>query len=64
MGRLRQREIRWQDLPRERQRRLTVLVGKLVRQRLAAVIDPEKAHERNDVAGCPAAHGQDPSPAP
>jgi hypothetical protein len=41
-----------------------VLVGKLVRQRLAAVIDPEKAHERNDVGGCPAAHGQDPSPAP
>jgi hypothetical protein len=64
MGRLRQREIRWQDLPRERQRRLTVLVGKLVRQRLAAVTDPEKAHERNDVAGCPAAHGQDPGPAP
>ena len=64
MGRLRQRQIRWQDLPRERRRRLTVLVGKLVRQRLAAVSDPENGHERNDVEGCPAAHGQDPGPAP
>jgi hypothetical protein len=64
MGRPRQREIRWQDLPRERQRRLSVLVGKLVRQRLAALIDPENSHERNDDERCPAAHGQDPGPAP
>jgi hypothetical protein len=64
MGGLRQREIRWQDLPRERQRRLTVLVGKLVRQRLAAEINPEKGHERDDAKRCPAAHGQDPGPAP
>jgi len=64
MGRSRQREIRWQDLPRERQRRLTMLVGKLVRQRLAAVIDPENGHERNDGERCPAADGQDPGPAP
>jgi hypothetical protein len=56
--------MQWRDLPRERQRRLTVLVGKLVRQRLAAVIDPEKGHERDDAERCPAAHGQDPGPTP
>ena len=33
----RQEGIGWQDLPRERQRRLVVLIGKLIRQRLAAV---------------------------
>jgi hypothetical protein len=64
MGGLRQREIRWQDLPRERQRRLTMLVGKLVRQRLTAVIDPENGHERDDAKRRLAAHGQDPGPAP
>jgi hypothetical protein len=61
---LRQREIRWQDLPRERQRRLTVLVGQLVRQRLRAVIDPENGHEHDDAKRRLAAHGQDPGPAP
>ena len=64
MSSSRQREIRWQELPRERQRRLTVLVGKLVRQRLAAVIDPENGDERDDAERCPAAHGQDPGSAP
>jgi hypothetical protein len=63
MGGLRQREIRWQDLPRER-RRLTVLVGKLIRQRLAAGIDPERGRERDDAERCPAVHGQDPHSAP
>lgn len=63
MGGLRQREIRWRDLPRERQRRLTLLVAKLVRQRLAQ-INPEKGHERDDAKRCPAAHEQDPGPAP
>ena len=64
MGGLRQREIRWQDLPRERRRRLTVLVGKLIRQRLAAGIDPERGHERDDAERRPAVHGQDPHSAP
>jgi hypothetical protein len=40
--------IGWQDLPREQRRRLTVLIGKLVRQRLAAAADPETGHERDD----------------
>jgi hypothetical protein len=60
----RQRKIRWQDLPRERQRRLTVLVGKLVHQRLATLSEPEKGHERDDAKRSLAAHGQDPGPAP
>ena len=56
--------IRWQDLPRERQRRLTVLVGKLVRQRLAATPEAETTHEREPAERRSAAHGQDPGPAP
>ena len=45
----RQEGIGWQDLPRERQRRLVVLIGKLVRQRLAAAppCDMEAADERD-----------------
>ena len=61
---LRQKEMRWQDLPRERQRRLTVLVGQLVHQRLTAVIDLENGHEHDDARRRPAAHGQDPGPTP
>ena len=58
------RKMQWQDLPRERQRRLTVLVSKLVRQRLRAVIDPEIGHEHDDAKRRLAAHGQDPGPTP
>jgi hypothetical protein len=64
MGGLRQREISWHDLPRERRRRLTVLVGRLVRQRLVAVTDPETGHERKPAERCPATHGQNPGPTP
>jgi hypothetical protein len=63
----RQEGIGWRDLPRERQRRLVVLVGKLIRQRLtaAAPADAEAADER-DPAECrpAAAPGQDPDPTP
>jgi len=41
---LKQRFLRWQDLPIERRRRLVVLVGGLIRQRLSAA--REAGHER------------------
>jgi hypothetical protein len=44
----REQEIRWQDLPREQQRRLVVLIGRLVRQYLAAVPSTETNDERDD----------------
>jgi hypothetical protein len=60
----RREEISWRDLPRERQRRLLVLVGKLVRQRLAATPEVERSYEREPAERHPAAYGQDPGPAP
>jgi hypothetical protein len=64
MGDPRQVGIRWQDLARERQRRLVVLIGKLIRQRLAALPGDAEASDERDPAECrPVAHGQDPGPA-
>jgi hypothetical protein len=62
----RQEGVGWQDLPRERQRRLVVLISKLIRQRLAASApdDAEAADERDPAECRPAAHGQDPDPPP
>jgi len=63
----RQEGIGWQDLPRERQRRLVVLIGKLIRQRLAAVPPgASEAADERDPAECrpAAALGQDPDPTP
>jgi hypothetical protein len=49
VGELKQeQEVRWLDLPREQRRRLIVLVGKLVRQHLAAAPNPEADDERDD----------------
>jgi hypothetical protein len=67
MGDSRQVGIWWQNLPRERQRRLVVLIGKLIRQRLTAPppADAEAADERDPAECRPAAAlGQDPDPAP
>ena len=41
--------IKWRELPCERRRRLTVQIGRLVRQHLATT-EPEACHERN--VGC------------
>jgi hypothetical protein len=41
-------DIRWLDLPREQRRRLVLLIGRLVRQHLAAVPNPETDDERDD----------------
>ena len=60
----RQEGIRWQDLPRERQRRLLVLIGALVRQRLAAPSQVEAADERDPARDSPDADGQGPGPPP
>ena len=35
--------IKWQELPRERRRRLAVLIGRLIHQHLAAT-EPEACH--------------------
>jgi hypothetical protein len=60
-----QEGISWQDLPRERQRRVAVLIGKLVRRRLAtASDDAETSDERDPAWSRPAAHGQDPNSPP
>ena len=48
---LKQRPLRWQDLPIERRLRLVVLVGGLVRQRLSAA--RETGHERGSVLSDP-----------
>jgi hypothetical protein len=49
VGELKQeQEVRWLDLPREQRRRLIVLVGKLVRQHLAAAPNSEADDERDD----------------
>ena len=50
----RREEISWRDLPRERQRRLLMLVGKLVRQHFATTPEAETAHEREPAERHPA----------
>jgi hypothetical protein len=46
MSKPRQPFLRWQDLPRDRRRRLTVLIGRLIRQHLGAPRQ-EVDHERH-----------------
>jgi len=47
----RQEGIGWEDLPRERQRRLAVLIGNLVRQRLSVKPGAAEASDERDPAG-------------
>jgi hypothetical protein len=60
----RQEGISWQDLPRERRRRLLVLIGLLIRQRLAAPSLMEASDERDPARAGLAADGQGPGPPP
>jgi hypothetical protein len=64
----RQEGISWQDLPRERRRRLLVLIGLLIglliRQRLAAPSLREASDERDPATNGSAADRQGPGPPP
>jgi hypothetical protein len=61
----RREAVDWDDLPRERQRRLVVLIGKLIRQRLAASPSAAEAADEPDPAEYRASSaGQDPAPPP
>ena len=55
--------IMWQELPRERRRRLAVLVGRLIRQHLTTT-EPEACRERDPAEHRHAAVRQGPDPAP
>ncbi len=56
--------ISWQNLPRERQLRLLVLIGTLVRQQLAVLSTREASDEHSPAGDGSVAHGQDPGLAP
>ena len=48
----RREAVGWKDLPRERQRRLVVLIGKLIRQRLAAPLNAAETADEPDPVEC------------
>jgi hypothetical protein len=55
--------IKWQEVPRERRRRLAVLIGQLIRRHLATA-EPEASYERDPAERRLAAVRQGPDPAP
>src|SRR4051812_45952372 len=58
---LKQRPLRWTDLPIDRRRRLVVLISTLIRQRLSA--DREACHEHGGEAfDARSGAGEDPGP--
>src|SRR3982751_6736322 len=58
---LKQRPLRWTDLPIDRRRRLVVLISTLIRQRLS--VDREACHEHGGEAfDARSGAGEDPSP--